>query len=204
MATEQVATSRNRMSILACGLSVAAVATLAPSIARAEEPAPMAAPVASSVSLHPGIGGHIGIATKLVNLDSDNTTNIGDQFSLAFPIGIGFQLTDKLAIDFETIPSISVHPRGFNGFTVDPGVVYNLGSVVIGLRVKWDIGGPSNIGVIPLVHKAIADLGHGVNWFVEGAFPTTLAFTTQDNGLGNTQDHTNFSVGVVFHTGLGF
>src|SRR5882757_1978629 len=93
-------------SFLACGFSVGMMTVLAPSDARADEPSP--APAAAP-SLHPGIGGHIGIATPLVTITSDDTTTISDKVTLAFPVGIGFQLTDKLAFDFETIVDNDIH-----------------------------------------------------------------------------------------------
>jgi hypothetical protein len=191
-----------RKTVLACGFSMGLLAILAPTAARADEQAPPPEPAAAP-SLHPGVGGHLGIATPLVTVTSDNTTTISDQFTLAFPIGIGFPLTDKLAIDFETIVGNPIHPRGTTSFTVDPGVVYNLGTVVIGLRIKWDVQAATNVGLIPLIHKGVADLGHGANWFVEAAFPTSLSFSGPAAGTTGA-DKTTFSFNVVFHTGIGF
>ncbi|HEY0481350.1 MAG TPA: hypothetical protein VGD37_27730 [Kofleriaceae bacterium] len=71
-------------SILACCVSLGVLAGFAPTVAHADEGA----------SLHPGIGGHVGVAVPLVFLKS-NTQTIGDQFTLAYPIGIGFKLTEK-------------------------------------------------------------------------------------------------------------
>jgi hypothetical protein len=174
------------------------MAVLAPAIARADEPGP--AP-STGASLHPDIGGHVGIATTLVTLGSDKTTTISDQFTLAFPIGIGFKLTDKVAIDFETVVGNPISPRGITSLTVDPGLVYDMGSVVIGLRLAFGIGGPTNFGLIPLVHKGVSDLGHGATWFVEAAFPTSVSLIA---GTPPASDETKFAFNVVFHTGIGF
>jgi hypothetical protein len=172
------------------------MAVLAPAAARADEPAP-------SANLHPDVGGHVGIATTLVTLGSEKTTTISDQFTLAFPIGIGFKLTDKVALDFETVVGDPISPKGTTSLTVDPGVVYDMGSVAIGLRVAWAIQANTNFGLIPLVHKGIADVGHGATWFVEAAFPTFISSGTTGTGAA-IQDKTTFAFNVVFHTGIGF
>jgi hypothetical protein len=186
--------NRNRTSILACCFSMGMVAVLAPASARADEPSP-----------HPGIGGHVGIATPLVTITSDNTTTISDQFTLAHPIGIGFKLNDKLAIDFETVLNNPIHPRGSTSLVVDPGVVYDLGSVVVGLRLAWKVQANTNFGLIPLVHKGIADLGGGATWFIEAAFPSFINATPDVTAGTTTVDgKLTFEFNVVLHTGIGF
>jgi hypothetical protein len=182
-------------TILACvSMSLLAVA---PTMARADDAAP-SAPAAPSP--HAGIGGHVGVAIPFVFLNSDKTQTIGDQFTLAFPIGIGFQLTDKAAIDFETIVGNPISPRGGTGLTVDPGIVYNTGAFVLGGRIGFDVGAPTNFKFIPLIHKAIGNLGAGANWFVEAAFPITLSFSTDAMGANKT----TAELDLVFHTGIGF
>jgi hypothetical protein len=52
--------------------------------------------------------------------------------------------------------------------------------------------------VIPLVHRAVANIGAGANWFVEAAFPVTFSFTTTPTNKTNTE------LDLVFHTGIGF
>lgn len=179
-------------SILACCVSMGLLAALAPTVAHAD-----------GTNLHPGIGGHIGIATPLVTFSSGDsgTTSIGDQFTLAFPIGIGFPITDKLAIDFETIVGNPINPRGGVGFTVDPGIIYNTGAFALGFRLGFDIGAPTNFKGIPLIHKAIADIGAGANFFVEGAFPITLSFNPDTPGA---EGETNINLDLVLHVGIGF
>lgn len=192
MATAQVAMSRNRTSILACRFFIGMMAVLAPVAARADEPTP-----------HPGIGGHVGVATPLVTFSSDKTTSISDQFTLLHPIGIGFKLSDKLAIDFETVLGNPIHPRGSTSLLVDPGVVYNMGSVVIGLRLAWKVQSETNFGLIPLIHKGIFDLGGGATWYVEAAFPTFIS-AGFDATKTPPADKTTFELNVVLHTGIGF
>ena len=184
-------------SILACCVATGLVAAIAPAMAHADDAAPPAA------NPHPGIGGHVGIATPLVFIRSEDppgSQSISDQFTLAFPIGIGFKLTDKLAIDFETIVGNPIHPRGGTGFTVDPGIVYDTGAFVIGGRLGFDVGAPTNFKLIPLIHKAIANIGAGANWFVEGAVPVTFSFTSDATGANKSA----VELDIVFHTGIGF
>lgn len=182
-------------TILTCCVSMGLLAALAPA-ARADDAAPAPAP-----SLHPGVGGHFGVAIPLVFLrsaDPPGNQSISDQFTLAFPIGIGFNLTDKIALDLETIVGDPISPRGTTGVTIDPGVVYNTGPIVVGGRIGWDIGAPTNFKVIPLIHKGIAPIGAGATWFVEAAFPVTFVFTA------TPQNKTNTEIDIVFHTGIGF
>src|SRR6185436_19569535 len=102
-----------------------------------------------------------------VTVSSEKTTTISDQFTLSYPIGIGFKLGEKTAIDFETVVHVPISPKGTTSLTVDPGIVYDMGSFVVGLRVAWDIQANTNFGVIPLLHKGVAQIGGGANWFVE-------------------------------------
>jgi hypothetical protein len=171
------------------------VAVLAPASARADGTSP-----------HPGIGGHVGVATPLVTITSDDTTTISDQFTLLHPIGIGFKLSDKAALDFETVLGNPIHPRGSTSLVVDPGIVYDMGSVVVGLRVAWKVQANTNFGLIPLVHKGIVDLGGGANWFIEAAFPSFInASPDTTTGTGTTTSgKTTFEFNVVLHTGIGF
>lgn len=179
-------------SILACCVSMGLLAALAP------------AAHADGTSPHPGVGGHIGVATSFVQFSSSDagTTTIGDQFSLGFPIGIGFPITEKLGIDFETIVGNPISSRGPVGFTVDPGLVYNTGQFVLGLRLGFDIGHDTNFKAIPLIHKAVADLGAGANFFVEAAFPITLDF--HPDNLAGTAGGSDISLDLVLHVGVGF
>jgi hypothetical protein len=176
--------------MLACCFSISLLVALAPKRARADEPNP-----------HPGVGGHVGIATGLVTVSSDDATTISDQFTLSYPIGIGFKLGEKTAIDFETVVHVPISPKGATSLTVDPGIVHDMGSFVLGLRLAWDIQANTNFGLIPLIHKGVAQLGGGANWFVEAAFPIALSSGVTGNP---PEDKTTFSLTVVLHTGIAF
>ena len=150
-------------------------------------PAPAPAAPAAFVK---SVGGHIGIATSFVTLKS-HTETISDRFGIAAPIGIGFKVSENLAVDFEMVVSNDLKPKpGSSGLTVDPGIVYNWGAFATGLRGAVKIGQLSNVGLIPLINKGLVDMG-GATWFIEAAFPTFV----QDKKL---------SLDMVLHTGVGF
>jgi hypothetical protein len=135
------------------------------------------------------VGGHVGIAVPFVTIAKDTTT-IGDQFTILNPIGIGFKVSRRVAIDFETIVATPIHPTGNTGLVVDPGVIYGFDRLALGLRVAFQINTLANIGLVPLINYGLVDLG-GAMWFVEGAFPITYS------------DH-DVSLTLVLHTGVGF
>lgn len=155
-------------------------------VALADPPPPPASPAPPPAKV---VEGHIGVATPLVTV-SKKTTTISDQFTLLDPIGIGFKASDHVILDFETVVATPLHPVGNTGLVVDPGVVYDWGPVATGLRVAFQTNTLANVGLIPLVHRGVVDLG-GATWFVEAAFPTFV------------QNH-EVAFNVVFHTGFGF
>jgi len=135
-------------------------------------------------------GGHVGIAVPLVTVTKDDTTSIGDQFTLLHPIGVGVKVAHNLAVDFEVVVANPIDPVGDTGLVVDPGIVYNWGGVATGLRAAWKIGQTANFGLIPLVNVGLVDFD-GATWFAEAAFPTFYS------------DHA-LEFNVVLHTGVGF
>jgi hypothetical protein len=165
------------------------LAVALPAGSQAQEPPPMAAPPPER-----SVGGHVGIATPLVTVTSDDTTNIGDNFVIANPIGVSVKISERLVIDFEMIVQNPVDPRGESSLVIDPGVVYAAGPVALGLRVASVIGAPANVGLIPLVNKGLVDMGGGATWFVEAAFPTFL----------HSDPDPDVTFDVVLHTGIGF
>lgn len=200
MATE-VATSK--LSILACGVSMALATVLAPSVARADDPVPAGAPTPSA---HPfGIEGHVGIATPVVTVTTGKngqTQTPGDQFTLLHPIGIGFKVSEHAAVDFEVVFGDPIKPRGTTNLVIDPGIVYDTGPAVLGIRLALPVSATTSYGVIPLIHKGIVDIGGGANWFVELAFPTFLHFNPAN--ADGTSGETTLEFNAVFHTGVGF
>jgi len=174
-----------RVPSVICSTALATWVALAPSLARADEPVPVAPPPAPK-----NIGGHIGVATPLVTI-SDTTTTIGDNVTLVDPIGVTVKTGERVAVDFEVVVSTPLRPKGgTTALIVDPGVIFDLKVVAAGLRVAWQIGDKANIGLIPLVNRGLVHMGSST-WFVEAAFPT---FYMNDKVAFN----------VVLHTGVGF
>jgi hypothetical protein len=181
--------------VAACAAAMA-VTLLCTGRVRAETPEaqpapPGVPPAAPDVPPAPSkpVGGHIGLAVPLVTIAKE-TTSIGDQFTLLTPIGIGFKVSKRVAIDFETIVVTPLDPVGNTGLVVDPGVILGFDRLALGLRVAHQINALANIGLVPLVNYGLVDTG-GAMWFVEGAFPITYS------------DH-EVSLTMVLHTGVGF
>jgi hypothetical protein len=167
-----------------CSAALAWVALL-PALAWAQEPVPVAPPPAPK-----NIGGHIGVATPLVTVSS-STTTIGDNVTIVDPIGVTVKISPRVAVDFEVVVSTPVRPKGgTTALIIDPGVIFDLGVVAAGMRVAWQIGEKGNIGLVPLVNRALVHMGPST-WFVEAAFPT---FYMDDKVAFN----------VLLHTGVGF
>jgi hypothetical protein len=150
-------------------------------------------PAAALAQQGRSVGGHVGIATPLVTVTSDDTTDIGDNFVLAAPIGVTVKLSDRLAVDFEMVVQNPIDPRGDTKLVIDPGLIYNTGPFALGLRIASAIGAPANVGLIPLINRGIAPVGGGT-WFIEAAFPTFL----------HSDPDPDITFDVVLHTGIGF
>jgi hypothetical protein len=164
--------------------------TAPPPAVQETAPPPAAQETAPPPAFPKKIGGHIGIATPLVTV-SKKTTSIADQLTVLTPIGIGFKVSEHVAIDFETVVATPVHqPGSTTGLVVDPGIIYGFGKAAVGLRVAFKINNAANVGLIPLINYGLVDLGCAT-WFVEAAFPTFYS-----------ADASEFN--AVLHTGLGF
>ena len=142
------------------------------------------------------LGGHFGVVFPLVTRADGNTTNIGDDFKVGFPMGITVKTSDKYAFDLEVVPALDPQDRAPIGvpLTIHPGVLRSLGnSWTGGLRMAFDIGGAS-WGFTPLLNKGFPMGGH--NYFVEFVVPIRF----QDDSVGDTHGAITFGV----HLGIGF
>src|SRR5437867_13451696 len=52
------------------------------------------------------IGGHVGFVLPLVTHAAGQTTNIADNFSIGFPLGVTFTGNGHLAYDLELVPGV--------------------------------------------------------------------------------------------------
>jgi hypothetical protein len=151
---------------------------------------------ASAANAQDRLGGHFGAVFPLVTHANGETTNIGDDFKIGFPMGITVKTSDLWAFDLELVPALDPgEHRPINvALTVHPGVLRSLGnSWTAGLRMAFDIGGAS-WGFTPLLNKGLPFGGHA--YFVEVVVPIRF----QDDSLGDT--HGAISLGV--HLGVGF
>lgn len=147
-------------------------------------------PVLAPAPPFTSVGGHVGVATPYLSLG--NTTEVigKDKFlTILMPIGITVHLGKAWALDFEMIIATSALRKETTGLIIDPGVIYNLGPVALGLRVAYQIGQAPNIGTIPLVHKGFK-IGN-FEWFIEAAFPLFVKSS-------------DVSFAGVAHTGISF
>jgi hypothetical protein len=151
---------------------------------------------ASAVSAQNRIGGHFGVVFPLVTHANGETTNIGDDFSLGFPMGITIHTTDTVAFDLEVVPGLNPNEGESIGvpLTIHPGVLKKIsGPWTGGLRMAFDIGS-SSWGFTPLLNRGFA-LGKQ-SYFVEFVLPIRF----QDDANGGTHSAVTFGV----HFGLGF
>lgn len=140
------------------------------------------------------LGGHFGAVFPLVSHADGETTTIGDDFKIGFPMGVTVKTSDKWAFDLELVPVIQNDPF-LVSLTVHPGVIRALsGGYAVGLRMAFDVNDAS-WGFTPLLNKGFA-VGHSYKLFVEGVVPIRF----QQNSAG--ENHT--SIGFAVHTGIGF
>ena len=95
------------------------------------------------------LGGHIGFVLPLVTRAGGQTTNITDNFTIGFPMGITVKGQGRMAFDMELVPFIQKDPRQIT-LTVHPGVVFSVGhGVGAGIRAAFDVNS-SQFGFTPV------------------------------------------------------
>jgi hypothetical protein len=99
------------------------------------------------------LGGHVGFVLPLVTRSAGQTTNLADNFSIGFPVGITVKGQGRMAFDLELVPSVQNSPRKVS-LTVHPGVVWGVGhGFGVGMRAAFDINS-SQLGFTPLLNKS--------------------------------------------------
>ena len=142
------------------------------------------------------LGAHFGAVFPIITHAHGDTTNIGDDFKIGFPMGITVKTSDRYAFDLEVVPVLDPQENSPIGvpLTIHPGVLRSLGnSWTAGLRMAFDIGGAS-WGFTPLLNKGFPMGGHA--YFIEFVVPIRF----QDDSVGDTHGAVTFGV----HLGLGF
>ena len=142
------------------------------------------------------LGGHFGAVFPIITHADGNTTDIGEDFKIGFPMGITVKPGGKWAFDLELVPVLDFNDDGPLGvpLTVHPGVLRDLGgNWTFGMRMAFDIGGAS-WGFTPLINKGFPKGNHA--WFVEAVVP--IRFQDDAAGEGST------AIGFGVHLGVGF
>src|SRR5262245_42328401 len=57
------------------------------------------------------VGGHVGFVLPLVTHAGGETTNLVDNFSIGFPLGVTFKRAGRMAYDLELVPAVQGTPR---------------------------------------------------------------------------------------------
>jgi hypothetical protein len=144
------------------------------------------------------VGGHVGFVLPLVTRAGGQTTNLSDNFSIGFPMGITLRGKGRAAFDMEFVPSIQDSPRRVS-LTFHPGGVWSVGNGFgVGVRAAFDINS-SQFGFTPLVNKSWAfrsDEGFFKSYFVEADLP--VRFNRPDVGPATNP------VTFAMHFGVGF
>lgn len=160
-------------------LAAWAACSLAPAAAHAQDP----------------VGGHFGLVLPLVSHADGETTDISDDFKIGFPMGITVKRWERTAFDLELVPVIQDEPLSLD-LTVHPGILFSVGrSYTAGVRAAFELEGDA-WGITPLVARGFP-IGDGSSvYFVELDLPVRVA-----EDAGGSSD---VSVGLAFHTGIGF
>jgi hypothetical protein len=142
------------------------------------------------------VGGHFGVAFPLVTRADGKTTNLGDNFTTAFPMGITIKRQGaRMAFDLELVPAIQDSPRQVN-LTIHPGLIWNLkGHWNGGIRAAFDVNQPS-WGFTPLLAREFPIPGHNFKLFAEVDVPIRF----QKPSIG----HNVTAVTLAVHIGTAF
>jgi len=153
---------------------------------------------AASMASAQTIGGHMGFVLPLVTNAGGQTTTLGDNFSIGFPIGITVKGKGRFAFDFEFVPLIQDSPRKVS-LTLHPGGVWSVGhGFAVGMRAAFDVNS-SQFGFTPLLNKSwpIKDEnGFFKAYFVEADLP--VRFNRPPGGVATNP------VTFAMHFGVGF
>jgi len=109
--------------------------------------------LASPLRAQDSLGGHVGFVLPLVTHAGGDTTTLGDNFSIGFPMGITIKGKGRTAFDMEFVPSVQDRPRTVS-LLVHPGILWSLGhGYTLGMRGAFDVNS-SQVGFTPLLNKA--------------------------------------------------
>jgi hypothetical protein len=151
---------------------------------------PVAAQTSNTVT------GHIGFAFPLVSTNGSETTTLGNQFQVVFPVGIGLKGPGRLSFDLELDPAIQQSPTDVS-LTISPGLLWGIGhGFTVGGRLAF-VASSVTWGFTGVVIKSwpIQD-SFFKSYFVEGDLPVRFV---RPNGGGSEN-----TFGFNIHFGVGF
>lgn len=141
------------------------------------------------------VGGHFGLVLPLATHFDGETTDISDDFVIGFPAGVTVKTSDRVAFDLELVPVIQDEPLSVD-LTVHPGILLSFGSAyTAGVRAAFEVDGEA-WGLTPLIARGFPIQGSDAVYFVELDVPVRV----KEDATGAS----DVSVGIAFHTGVGF
>jgi hypothetical protein len=151
---------------------------------------------AQTAEVQTTVGGHVGFVLPLVTHAGGETTNIVDNFSIGFPLGVTFRRAGRMAYDLELVPAVQGTPR-LTTLTVHPGLVWAVGhNFGVGIRAAFDVNS-TQWGFTPLVnHSWPIKNSLFKAYFVEAVLPVRF------NRPTNAPSTTPVTFGL--HFGAGF
>jgi len=155
----------------------------------------LAGPMVSRADAQNRVGGHFGVLFPLVTHANDTTTDISEDFTIGFPVGITVRKSPGVAFDLELVPVIQNEPLNVD-LTLHPGVLWGLGDGwTAGLRMAFDVN-KASWGFTPLINYGLHAVSGGGSVFAEVVVP--IRFQEDFFGDGFTR------IGLGVHIGVGF
>jgi hypothetical protein len=155
---------------------------------------------ATPAAAQDAVGGHVGFVLPLFTHAGGQTTNLGDNFSIGFPMGITVKGKGRTAFDMEFVPSVNDSPRQV-ALTVHPGLVWGVGhGFSVGARAAFDINS-AQFGFTPLVNKSWpirTENGFFKAYFAEAVLPVRFNRPSEPGAVATNP------VTFGIHFGLGF
>jgi len=156
--------------------------------------------VALPASAQDSVGGHVGFVLPIVTHAGGQTTTLGDNFSIGFPMGITIKGKGRTAFDMEFVPSVQDSPRQVS-LTVHPGILFGVGhGFTVGTRAAFDVNS-AQFGFTPLVNKSWPIRGENnffKAYFAEAVLPVRFNRPSGVNAVPT--DPVTFGI----HFGVGF
>jgi len=151
---------------------------------------------ASAARAQDTLGGHIGFVLPLVTHSGGDITNLSDNFSIGFPVGITVKGSGRTAFDLEFVPTVQDSPRQVT-LTVHPGLLRSIGhNFTVGGRLAFDVNS-AQFGFTPLVNKSFPiEGGFFKAYFIEADMPVRF-----NRPVGGPSTN---AVTFALHFGVGF